>query len=425
MSRVKPLSNVRWREDRQKWQAEVVISYDGLTKKRISKLFDLLEDANDWKREHDKKKQHGGLSSDAVLTTAEWCKEWLDEKKCKNLAARTLQDYDTYITKWIIPFLGAVRLSELTPRRLQKYLNEVRAKTTQYTTHRARHHLAMILESAFELELINRNPVKKVKFDKPKSKPALRWTREESAKILTHCLNPTTTNRIRYFVAFALLTGERREELLGGRWADINWQARKVKIEQVCIYLTGKWTLKPNPKNNSSEREMFIEDDALTILKLQAMHVAKMKAAKTGKKISWQEHDLIFPSSRGTPMSEKRLRDEFNALCLEAGVPIIEVRRTRATYNSVISLDLRSPPKLVADRMGHSDEMTQVKYYQSVSDDQRRSLALGLITLYGVEIALETVSDEAPIDDLNTPISAQNPHKPKSSHVPKTKEPRD
>lgn len=410
MSRVKPLSNVRWREDRQKWQAEVVISYDGLTKKRISKLFDLLEDANDWKREHDKKRASGGLTSDAILTTGEWCKEWLDEKKTRNLGERTLQDYGVYVNKWIVPYLGTVRLSELTPRRIQKYLTQVREKTTLYTTHRIRFHLGMILEAAFDLELLNRNPVKKVKFDKPKSKPALLWTREESAKVLTHCLKPSTTNRIRYFVAFALLTGERREELLGGRWADINWQARKVKIEQVCIYLTGKWTLKPNPKNNSSEREMFIEDDALTILKLQAMHIAKMKAAKTGKKLSWQEHDLIFPSSRGTPMSEKRLRDEFNALCLEAGVPIIEVRRTRATYNSVISLDLRSPPKLVADRMGHSDEMTQVKYYQSVSDDQRRSLALSLTTLYGVEIALETVSDEAPIDDLNTPISAQNPH---------------
>jgi integrase len=424
MSRVKPLSNVRWREDRQKWQAEVVVSYGTSTKKRISKLFDLLEDANDWKREHDKKKARGALTSDAVLTTTEWCKEWLEEKRAKNLAARTLLDYETYITKWIIPFLGAIRLTELSPRRIQRYLTEVRAKTTQYTTYRARHHLAMILESAFELELINRNPVKKVKFDKPKSKPALRWSRGETAQVLAHCLNPTTTNRMRYFVAFALITGERREELLGARWSDINWEAQKVKIEQVCIYLKGKWFLKPNPKNNSSEREMFIEADALRILQLQATHVAKMKAVKTGKKISWQEHDLVFPSSRGTPMSEKRLTDEFKALCLEASVPIIEVRRTRATYNSVVSLDLRSPPKLVADRMGHSDEMTQLKYYQSVSDEQRRSLALGLTALYGVQMPLEIMSNEPSNNDANTPESAQNPHNNKTNLSTKTKRPR-
>jgi integrase len=120
-------------------------------------------------------------------------------------------------------------------------------------------------------------------------------------------------------------------------------------------------------------------------LQIQANEVGKQKALTQTSNQEWREMDLVFPSRVGTPMPEKRLREEFVLLCKAANVPVIQVHRTRATYNSVLSLDLRAPPKLVADRMGHSDEETQVKFYQSVSDEQRRTLALSAKELYGVK----------------------------------------
>ncbi len=389
MAKLEPLPGVRWRPDRECWEAAAVVSYDanGNPAKRITKRFKALEDANEWKAEQDKKKRHGTLTDDAVLTLGEWCKEWLEGKKAKKLEDKTISSYEWIVQKWIVPQLGGFRLSDLTPRHINRYLTQLQNETTQDSAYRARRHLVMILDDACDLELLHRNPVKKVKLDKPKTKPAARWTREEAAQMLEHCLKPTTTNRLRHYVVLALIFAHRREEMLGMRHTDIVWEQNKIKVEQVCVFVGGKAILKPTPKNESSRRELFVDDFTLEILKLQLSDVEFQRqfAQASGRK--WQENNLVFPSRVGTPMPEGRLRLEFISLCKEAGVPVIQVRRTRATYNSVVSLDLRAPPKLVADRMGHSDEQTQVKFYQSVSDDQRRSMALGLAELYGFDPA--------------------------------------
>lgn len=55
-------------------------------------------------------------------TVAEWFEEWIDTY-CKNLKARTVDDYRGKSKRYIIPNLGKVQLAALTPMQVQKFCN--------------------------------------------------------------------------------------------------------------------------------------------------------------------------------------------------------------------------------------------------------------------------------------------------------------
>jgi integrase len=64
----------------------------------------------------------------------------------------------------------------------------------------------------------------------------------------------------------------------------------------------------------------------------------------------WQEHDLIFPSSIGTPLEPRNLFRDFKGLLQSAGLPEIrfhDLRHTAAT----LMLEQGIHPKMVQERL--------------------------------------------------------------------------
>ncbi|MFX7540811.1 tyrosine-type recombinase/integrase, partial [Acinetobacter baumannii] len=89
----------------------------------------------------------------------------------------------------------------------------------------------------------------------------------------------------------ALMTGMRREELLGLRWQDVNLEEGALEIHQSVVFIGGKAVF-DNPKTQESEREVMLDAGTVAILRDQQQHVAEMRAAAGA---SWREHDLVFP----------------------------------------------------------------------------------------------------------------------------------
>jgi integrase len=142
------------------------------------------------------------------------------------------------------------------------------------------------------------------------------------------------------------------------------------------------------PKTRASRRTLALSPDTVKTLLLRR----QAQAVERGAAARWQEHGMVFPSDEGTLMRPTNLTRTFNALCARAGVPRIRLHDLRHTAASLM-IRAGIPPKVVADRLGHTDPGFTLKVYAHVYDEQRREAALPLGTLLGPGLALTEAAD--------------------------------
>jgi integrase len=79
----------------------------------------------------------------------------------------------------------------------------------------------------------------------------------------------------------------------------------------------------------------------------------------------WEENDLIFPSSIGTPWDNRNMYKYYKRFLEEAGLPDIrfhDLRHTAAT----LMLQQGVHPKVVQERLGHADITLTLNTYSHV-----------------------------------------------------------
>lgn len=136
----------------------------------------------------------------------------------------------------------------------------------------------------------------------------------------------------------------RREELLGLRW---------LKVEQCVVARHGKISVKQT-KNNASWRTIHLDQAAVDLLK---EHRLRQKQHRMRTLWAWEDHDLVFPSLRGTPLDPDSATKYFNRVVEASGVRRITLHGLRhlcASYGLVAGVD-----QLTLSRwLGHSRPST-------------------------------------------------------------------
>ena len=79
----------------------------------------------------------------------------------------------------------------------------------------------------------------------------------------------------------------------------------------------------------------------------------------------WLDYDLIFPSSIGTPLDPSNLYHSFKQLLKKASLPNIRFHDLRHTATTLM-LQQGTHPKIVQERLGHSDISMTLNTYSHV-----------------------------------------------------------
>ncbi len=88
----------------------------------------------------------------------------------------------------------------------------------------------------------------------------------------------------------------------------------------------------------------------------------------------WTEHDLVFPTSVGTPMEPRSLNRHFNGIRTRAGTPHVRLHDFRHTVVSLL-LQLKTPPHVVQRIARHADlDVTLGIYAHTDLDAMREAL---------------------------------------------------
>jgi integrase len=122
-----------------------------------SKTFDLKEDARSFEAEARVRRQRGEhvrRSSDTP-TLRDFTADWMDRRRAAGLSEMTLKTNGLIFGKHLDPYLGGLRIGDLSPRRLDEWRRELEAAgATTYMINRSKTLLGQILADARRLDFV-------------------------------------------------------------------------------------------------------------------------------------------------------------------------------------------------------------------------------------------------------------------------------
>jgi len=171
----------------------------------------------------------GGDPCPERITLAAYANRWLDYQAARGIRLRTLEVYEGYFRREIVPVIGGLEIAKLRPGHVRAVLTGMQRRgLSAATITQARGVLSSALRQAVEDGLIPLNPVAAVKRPRIRRRE-LHWpTPPELAALLE------VSNETLWEIAMLLsaVTGARRSEILGLSWEDVDFSAGTIFIRR-------------------------------------------------------------------------------------------------------------------------------------------------------------------------------------------------
>lgn len=328
------------------------ITVRGTKKEAEAKLAELLNQYN-----------RGDYIEQSSLTTGEWLGKWIDVyvKNSRKKRLRTIETYEGVVRKHLIPAFDKIPLQKLSAGHIQHYYNSSTVSSSTLQQHHNILHQALKVAAVNE-RLININPAEFV-VEKPVAKKDLEmqvWDEVEVRKFLLAARETSIHEEALY--TLAIETGMRKGELCGLKWEDVDLVARRLAVKRTLIRASSEPILGP-PKVGRS-RAVAISPQTASLLK---RHRAKQNELKLSLGDGYVDQDFVFAKENGGPLQINNFAQRsFARLIAKAGVPKIRFHDLRHTCATLL-LSQEVNPKIVQERLGHSDISMTLNRYSHVT----------------------------------------------------------
>jgi integrase len=307
------------------------------------------------------------------LTVAEYLERWMTDYVEPNLAPKTTSVYRDVIRNHFVPALGSLDLVALRPSHIQSLYTRMLGRLSKRSVLRYHQVLHAALHQAVRWQLLVRNPADAVERPRP-ARRELRTTTVEQARAV---MAAADTTPIGAFVRLAFLTGARRGELLGLRWADVDLDGGALHIQQTAQRIAGQGIVFRQPKTRLSRRAIALSSDAVAVLRA---HRRRQAEARLLAGPAYQDRDLVFASGLGTPLEPGNIRRTWLRIVSAAGVPGLRLHDARHASASFM-LAAGVHPKIVSERLGHASVNITLDTYSHVLPGLQAAAAEALDTI--------------------------------------------
>lgn len=247
-----------WAEGKSAW----VVDYTDQIGKRHTKTFRKKKDADQYEADVRKDVRDGThVAKSQSITVSEACNNWIEASKSLDLEQTTIRGYKAEVRLHIVPFLGKVRLSDLTAPLTRKFEDDlIKTGRTRKTATRVLASLSSVLSDAMERGHVARNVAAEMKVkrrasrrgrvaEKRKRKRAIVGihipTPQEIAQFIS-CL----VGKWRLFFLLAIFAGLRASELRGLTWGAVDLERGVVNVRQRA----DRWGRMGPPKSEEAFR---------------------------------------------------------------------------------------------------------------------------------------------------------------------------
>jgi integrase len=284
----------------------------------------------------------------ASVTVAVAAGQWLKHCDEAGLERSTTLHYGQHVEEHIKPFIGGVKLTQVTTPKVYAFVDELRAHgRSPEMVRRAVQSLGRVFKFAKGRGLVGHNPVADVELKSTKRGKARVDipAKDELRKIIN-----AADGRWRPLIITALLTGLRASELRGLRWIDVDLNRKVLHVRQRA----DAWKALGPPKTAAGQRDV----------PLAPIVVNTLREWKLGCPSG--DLGLVFPTGAGNVEDHPNIIARgWNPMQVVAGV-VTAAGRPKYNFHSLrhaaasMFIEQGMNPKRIQTVMGHSS--IQVTY---------------------------------------------------------------
>ena len=350
----------------------------------------------------------GQLYKNSKMFFSEFIDQWMDTYVKVRLALNTQTKYDDVVRNHLLPGLGKYKLCDLTPHRLQTFINGYYTEPMTYshaTVQKIFNILRSIFKKAYQWQVIKENPMTRVELIRASQSSSQDkcFTAQQASAFLSYLdelyekpmsEHPLENLRLQFKVLYTIILygGFRKGEALALTWEDIDFTANQIHINKSAVYYKGEMSIKA-PKTAGSVRQVSMPQSVMDLL---SRYQNLQKSQKALLEEFWPETNWLFTQHDGTIMNYhtpyhtfQKIIKSYNSTHPDDPLPLIPLHGLRHT-NATLMLSNSSDLASVAARLGHSQTSTTLNtYIHVVQGDEHQTSQM-----------LEDLLTSQPIDNI-------------------------
>ncbi len=305
----------------------------------------------------------------------EYLAEWIERNRAR-VRPSTWAVREQHVRLWLIPALGKITLSRLSPadveRALAGFLKDGRPhpeagkegrgrrrSVSPLTVRHVRATLRMALSDAERDRLVNRNAAGRARPPRVPYTPIAYLDAAQVRRLLD------ATREHEHGPLYGLLVGSglRLGEALGLSWADVDQEAGTLRVRQSMALRADRTYGLAEPKTAKSRRTVPLTAMAREALRTQRIRQAEWRLAAG---LAWQDRDgLVFTDSLGRTLEPPVVSRAFAGDAKAAGLPGTRLHSLRHTY-ATLALSQGVGLATVAELLGHSGVSITAQHYAAI-----------------------------------------------------------
>lgn len=292
--------------------------------------------------------------------------------KGNNRKPTTISFYESAL-KLINPYFEGYCIQEIRPIDIQKYLSYLR---TDYkgrfqrglqpkSVHHAYNTLNLIFGFAEDQEIIEKNPMAKVKSPKKEKKPVDAFTPDQAKEFFA--LLDDCELEFQCMMKVLLTCGVRRGELVGFQWKDIDHKAQTISVRRNVSYTVKSGVVIGTPKTSNGLRTIPLIPSVLALLEELERQTGETYQVDLSEAFIFPSKESLFEAR--TPNAITRTLNRFME---RHDLPMLsphDLRHSCATLLLANGADIKSVQQI----LGHADASTTLNFYVKADLDQMRA----------------------------------------------------
>ncbi|ALS01187.1 hypothetical protein ATZ33_07330 [Enterococcus silesiacus] len=280
-------------------------------------------------------------------TVQNWLNHWLDVLMRKKIKLSTYSSYRLRIDKYIVPFLGKKKLTQLKSREVEEFVNYLTSLALSPSTV---HSIVTVLKSAMNKACMENyilsNPCNNLSLSPNTLNEISALSMKEQGKIEQVALNEKDCSA----VILALYTGLRIGEISGLKWSDIDFEKDVISVRRTVYRISSTARSKKTeiimaePKTKSSKRAIPLAKNLKNYL-LSKQKIATSEYVISCKN-SYAEPRVIsyrfrksIEQAKIRPIHFHVLRHTFATRCVERGIDIATLSKLLGHASIKLTLD--------------------------------------------------------------------------------------
>lgn len=325
--------------------------------------------------------ERAGVECDDRQSVADYLGVWL-RAKAMTLKPATTVRYTDYITKDLVPALGAIRLEQLHHRHIAQFVrDQVGAGRGLITVRRCVATLSSALTDAVRQHRLTHNAARYAVIARPPRVERVCWTPQEAVTFLRHCGRVKDPLAELYEVIIG--TGMRRGEALALHWSDVRLDERVLFVRYTLSNVDNSRPVFNPPKTRASFAWIALSGRVVAALVRQR---ERQRLQCLGDHGGDEAGGLVFARQGGLPLRPEYVLRHFHRLTDAAGLPRIRVHDLRH-FAATMMLSSQVPLAMASKTMRHSTVATTTEIYGHLLRQ------VGYDAVKAIDIALTAAED--------------------------------